>query len=93
MKMKLLNLSLLVLFSLFVFTQSIQENDGDDGNTDESAEPAVVLLFLFFGIIVGVLITQFLSIFGEAIPYTVLVFLAGMLFSTASGKSSKIYPS
>ena len=47
-------------------------------------EPVTVVLFMFFGLGVGVLVTQLLSVFGEAIPYTVLVFLLGLLFSLAS---------
>lgn len=38
----------------------------------------------------GVLISQFLSIFGEAIPYTVLVFLLGILFSTAADSNNSL---
>lgn len=47
-------------------------------------EPVTVVLFMFFGLGVGVLVTQLLSVFGEAIPYTVLVLLLGLLFSLAS---------
>jgi uncharacterized membrane protein YbjE (DUF340 family) len=59
----------------------------DDDYSDDyskSINTVNILLFMFFGLALGVVVSQLLSIFGEAIPYTVLVFLLGMLFSTAA---------
>lgn len=52
---------------------------------DDGLEQTNVLLYIFFGLAMGILTMQFLSFFGEVIPYTVLVFLLGMLFSLAEG--------
>ena len=46
-----------------------------------SADPTDVLLFMFFGLGVGILILQVLSHFGDPIPYTVVVFIFGCLVS------------
>lgn len=43
-----------------------------------------VLLFMFFGIGVGVVFMQFLNKIGDPVPYTVVVFIAGILFSLAN---------
>eukprot|EP01038_Epipyxis_sp_PR26KG_P010392 gene10392-13958_t len=48
------------------------------------ANQPITILFLFFGLMVGLLVMQFMSIFGEALPYTVLVFLVGVIFATVS---------
>jgi len=64
----------LLLFSLF---QVAQAEGGE-------VEPVDVLLFMFFGIGVGVLFMQFLNAIGDPVPYTVVVFVAGILFSLAN---------
>lgn len=64
----------LLLFSLF---QVAQAEGGE-------VEPVDVLLFMFFGIGVGVLFMQGLNAIGDPVPYTVVVFIAGILFSLAN---------
>eukprot|EP01040_Poterioochromonas_malhamensis_P013678 gene13678-15075_t len=77
--------SLLVLLLLFcVFVPLLADGTDDNPDDDSGIDAVVILLFMFFGLGVGVVVTQVLSIFGEAIPYTVLVFLLGLLFSTAA---------
>lgn len=51
---------------------------------EEGLESTVVLLFMFFGLAVGIIAMQVLSFFGEAIPYTCLVFLLGAIFSVGN---------
>jgi hypothetical protein len=68
-----------VLFS----TVTAADDDYSD-DYSKSINSVNILLFMFFGLALGVVVSQLLSIFGEAIPYTVLVFLLGMLFSTAA---------
>lgn len=65
----------LVLFVLLSLLTAVQAYD--------STDPVVVLLFMFFGLIVGIVILQLLSHFGESIPYTVVVFITGLVFSLA----------
>lgn len=65
-------LALCVLLSLFASVRA-----------DDSSDPVVVLLFMFFGLIVGVVIMQVLSYIGDPIPYTVVVFVTGLIFSVA----------
>ena len=50
--------------------------------TDDS-DPVLIILFMFFGLGVGIIIMQLLSAVGDPIPYTCVVFLSGVLFSTA----------
>jgi hypothetical protein len=73
--------ALWISFSAIIFTFSYAN---EENNNEDEVDPVIVLLFMFFGLGVGVLLSQVLSIFGEAVPYTVLVFLLGMLFSTAA---------
>jgi len=49
----------------------------------ESSDPVVVILFMFFGLGVGIIIMQVLSALGDPIPYTCVVFAAGIVFSLA----------
>lgn len=71
------------LLSLFFILYLIHPvSAADDDNDDTSIEVVTVLLFMFFGLGVGVVVSQILSYVGEAVPYTVLVFLLGLLFST-----------
>jgi NhaP-type Na+/H+ or K+/H+ antiporter len=73
---------LLVIALLLFCVGSVQAEEADD--SPESIDVVTILLFMFFGLGCGVIVSQFLSIFGEAVPYTVLVFLMGLLFSTAA---------
>jgi hypothetical protein len=54
---------------------------------EDNGESTVILLFMFFGLALGILAMQILSVVGEAIPYTCLVFLLGVLFSLAYSKN------
>ena len=54
---------------------------------NEDLSHVLVLLFMFFGLSLGILVMQTLSHVGEAIPYTVLVFLMGIVFAAISDKS------
>lgn len=57
----------------------------DENNTEvDELSNVLVLLFMFVGLSLGVLIMQTLSHVGEAIPYTVLVFLTGIIFAAIS---------
>lgn len=47
------------------------------------SDPVVVILFMFFGLGTGILIMQVLSAIGDPIPYTCVVFAAGIIFSLA----------
>lgn len=55
---------------------------------EENAEPADILLFMFFGIGVGIILMQFLNKIGDPVPFTVVVFISGILFSLASKDST-----
>jgi hypothetical protein len=55
------------------------------------AEPIDCLLFMCFGIGVGILFMQVLNKIGDPIPYTVVVFIAGILFSLANKDSTGKY--
>jgi Na+-driven multidrug efflux pump len=48
---------------------------------EEGTDPEVVILFMFFGLGIGIITMQFLSALGDPLPYTVVVFTAGLLFS------------
>jgi hypothetical protein len=79
--------ALWIALSAIIFTYCYGGNDENDSG--DEIDPVIILLFMFFGLGVGVLLSQVLSIFGEAVPYTVLVFLLGMLFSTAADSNGK----
>lgn len=53
-------------------------------NDNEKPEPLQIVLFMFFGIGVGILFMQILNKIGDPVPYTVAVFIAGILFSLAN---------
>lgn len=74
--------ALLIVFLVLVCFCCFAEASGE-------INPVVTILFTFFGLGVGIIVTQFLSIFGEAIPYTVVVFLLGLLLSTATDSNGK----
>lgn len=52
----------------------------DDGV--KNADPVVTILFIVFGLGIGILIQQLLSKLGDPVPYTVVVFIAGLIFSS-----------
>lgn len=54
----------------------------------EKPEPNDILLFMFFGIGVGVIFMQVLNRLGDPVPFTVVVFIAGILFSLANKDST-----
>lgn len=54
----------------------------------EKPEPPDVLLFMFFGIGVGIIIMQCLNKMGDPVPFTVVVFIVGILFSLANKDST-----
>ena len=64
----------LLLFSLFNVCTA-------EGGEEEAVN---VLLFMFFGIGVGVIFMQCLNYIGDPVPYTVVVFIAGILFSLSN---------
>lgn len=66
--------------------------DGSDDSDDDSLEATNVLLFLFFGLGMGVLVMQLLSFWGEPVPYTVVVFFMGAIFSLANSSYGKCPP-
>jgi hypothetical protein len=62
----------------------------DAADAEGKPEANDLLLFMFFGIGVGVLFMQILNKIGDPVPYTVVVFIAGILFSlTNQGSSGK----
>lgn len=67
-----------VLCACSLFALSRAEND------NEKPEPLQIVLFMFFGIGVGILFMQILNKIGDPVPYTVAVFIAGILFSLAN---------
>lgn len=48
------------------------------------SEPIVVILFMFFGIGLGIIFMQVLNWLKDPIPYTCSVFLGGIFLSLAS---------
>ncbi len=54
----------------------------------EKPEPPDILLFMFFGIGVGIVIMQCLNKLGDPVPFTVVVFIAGILLSLANKEST-----
>ena len=62
----------------------------DDDYEEKEDTSSDILFFMFLGLACGVGISQIISHYGEAIPYTVLVFLVGMLFSTAVNQSGSL---
>lgn len=83
-------LGLALSLSLLLFTTVY--GGSDDGGTDDDGdqlEATNIILFLFFGLGLGVVVTQVLSIWGESIPYTVVIFLLGLLFSLADSSRGK----
>lgn len=74
---------LLICLSLLLTSVYAEENKED------GLEPTVIILFMFFGLGLGIVVMQVLSVFGEAVPYTVVVFVLGVIFSAAADKKGK----
>ncbi len=92
MACKLVCESLLLLFLLFCISFGIgQETDNTDDDSNESLNQVVVLLFLIVGLGIGIIVNQCLSIFGEYVPYTCLVFLLGMALSQAYKEDGEFF--
>lgn len=76
---------LAIIFVLHPSTQGvISRRLGED--EEEGLQGTVVLLFMFFGLAIGILAMQGLSLVGDAIPYTCIVFLLGVIFSLGNNK-------
>lgn len=69
------------------FGRRLDENNDEE----EGLQTTIVLLFMFFGLAVGIMAMQLLSFFGEAIPYTCAVFLIGVFFSLGNIHSDGNY--
>lgn len=54
----------------------------------ETHEPVDILLFMFFGVGVGIIVMQCLNKIGDPVPFTVVVFISGILFSLATKDST-----
>jgi RsiW-degrading membrane proteinase PrsW (M82 family) len=74
------------LLALFIGGWLIQSCYAGDGQPP----PHHVVLFMFFGIGLGILFVQALNYWGNPVHYTVCMFFAGMLFSLANN-AGKIY--
>ncbi len=74
-------LFLLALIFSYLVTFSFAN---DDDNDEESNSEVVVILFMFFGLGLGIVVMQIISYFGEVVPYTVVVFILGVIFSAAN---------
>lgn len=77
------------LVMLLLALSSIASVFATDDDSDDSLEATNVLLFLFFGLGMGILIMQVLSYCGEPVPYTVVVFLMGAIFSLTDSEHGK----
>ena len=67
--------TMMVLF-LVMCVKAVEATDPTD--------PVLVILFMFCGLGVGIFIMQLLSMIGDPVPYTCVVFLSGILFSVAN---------
>jgi len=54
----------------------------------ETHEPIDILLFMFFGVGMGIVVMQCLNKIGDPVPFTVVVFISGILFSLATKDST-----
>ena len=52
-----------------------------DDTIELSPDPTDVIFFMFFGLIIGIIVTQILTRIGDPVPYTVVIFLLGVLLS------------
>lgn len=58
---------------------------------EDGLQATVVLLFMFFGLAIGILAMQGLSLVGDVIPYTCIVFLLGVIFSLGNNSKDGSY--
>ena len=75
---------LLVCVSLVLlsgYSAVMADSFDDDDNPEREINPTAVILFMFFGLCLGILTLQVISRLGEAVPYTVVIFLIGVLTS------------
>ncbi len=79
--MSLKRISLFALLIGSLFQLCLAEEEG-------KPEALQIVLFLFFGIGVGIVFMQVLNKIGDPVPYTVVVFIAGILFSLANRGST-----
>lgn len=63
-------------------------SSGDDDSENDELEATNVILFLFFGLGLGILVTQVLSHLEDTVPYTVVIFVLGVIFSATDGHKS-----
>lgn len=56
-----------------------QDDDYSAGGS--GIAPTAVILFMFFGLCLGIFTLQVISRIGESIPYTVIIFILGIIFS------------
>ncbi len=61
----------------------------DDTGDDDPLKPTNAILLLFIGLGLGIAVMQILSVWGEAVPYTVAIFILGALFSFAYVKDGE----
>lgn len=62
-----------------------------DYDVSNDADPVVTILFIAFGLGIGILIQQVLSKLGDPVPYTVVVFIAGLVFSSWNREDAGMY--
>eukprot|EP01031_Cornospumella_fuschlensis_P035805 gene35805-43429_t len=77
--------SFLLLFCLLSITFNVVHCSDDDDTESNDLESTDVLLFLFFGLGIGILVTQILSHWEDTVPYTVVIFVIGVIFSATDG--------
>lgn len=65
------------------------EDEEEDDEDEEGLQKTIVLLFMFFGLSLGILVMQALSYVGEVVPYTVIIFILGMIFALCDDRSGK----
>ena len=51
---------------------------------DDSNDPEDIILFMFIGLCIGIVTMQILSRLGEPVPYTVVIFIFGIICSSLS---------
>lgn len=71
-----LSFLLLALFSIFGAAEA-----------KESTDPELIIVFLFFGALLGATTTQILTRFAPGVPYTVVVFLEGIVIAAINDNS------
>lgn len=73
------------------FYNSFGNNEDEDDDEEEGLQKTIVLLFMFFGLSLGILVMQGLSYVGEVIPYTVIIFILGMVFALCDDRNGKFF--